>query len=122
MRRIYAAFGILALILALTLYSAHLVETATGYLCEELDRVEQACTEGRYEDAGRMVRRLNDYYTAQEHRLALFIKRDFLSAAAGALAGLEAYTQEGSLPDLQSEARKARSQIEAIHHLFFSML
>ncbi len=122
MRRIYAAFGILAAILALAIYSSRLVSMTTSHICEGLAAVEQACEEGRYEEAGRMVRQLNEYYTAQEHRLALLIKRDFLSNAAGALAGLEAYTREESLPDLQSETRKARSQIEAVHHLFFSVL
>ena len=122
MRRIYAAFGILAAILALTIYSTRLVKTTTGRLCEGLAGVEQACEEGRYEEAGRMVRQLNAYYAAQQERLALFIKRDFLANAAGALAGLEAYTREESLPDLQSETRKARTQIEAVRDLFFSML
>lgn len=122
MRRIYAAFGILAAILLLTLYSTQLVKTTTSRLCEGLAGIELACEQGRYEEAGRMVRQLNDYYTAQEHLLALFIKRDFLAGAASALAGLEAYTREESLPDLQSETRKARAQVEAVHHLFFSML
>ncbi len=122
MRRIYAAFGILAAIFVLALYSTRLVKTTTERLCRGLDEVEAACGEGRYEQAAALVRQLNSYYTRQEHQLALFIKRDFLSAAAGALAGLEAYTREESLPDLQSEARKARAQIEAVRHLFFSML
>ncbi len=122
MRRIYAAFGILAAIFALALYSTRLVKTTTERLCQGLDAVEAACVEGRYQEAAALVRQLNNYYAKQEHQLALFIKRDFLSGAAGALAGLEAYTQKEYLPDLQSEARKARAQIEAVRHLFFSML
>lgn len=122
MRRIYAAFGILAAIFVLALYSTRLVKTTTERLCQGLDEIEAACAEGRHEEAAALAQRLNRYYTKQEHQLALFIKRDFLSAAAGALAGLEAYTREETLPDLQSEVRKARAQIEAVRHLFFSML
>lgn len=122
MRRIYAAFGILAAIFVLALYSTRLVKTTTGQLCQGLNEVEAACAAGRFEEAAALVRQLNGYYKKQEHQLALFIKRDFLSAAAGALAGLEAYTREDTLPDLQSETRKARAQIEAVRHLFFSML
>lgn len=122
MRRIYAAFGILALILALTVYSSHLVHSTTEALCSQLSQIEQACAAGRYEAARAGVRQLTSFYTRQEPKLALFIKRDFLSAASGALAGLEAYVSEASLPDLQSELHKARTQIEAIEGLFFGVL
>lgn len=122
MRRIYAAFGILALILALTVYSSHLVHSTTEALCGQLDEIGEACAAGRYEEAHAGVRRLTSFYARQEPKLALFIKRDFLSAASGALAGLEAYVGKESLPDLQSELRKARTQIEAIEGLFFGVL
>lgn len=122
MRRIYAAFGILALILALTVFSSRLVRSTTETLCSQLDQIELACAAGRYEEARAGVRRLIGCYARQEPKLALFIKRDFLSAASGALAGLEAYSGEESLPDLQSELRKARTQIEAIEGLFFGAL
>ena len=58
----------------------------------------------------------------KEHLLALFIKRDYLGSFRVSLAGLTAYAQPDSLPDLLTELAKARTQLLVMDHLFFSML
>ena len=122
MKRVYWAFGLLALLAALVAGSSWLVHHTTNDLLLNIDRVEQACMLEEFDAARGMIQQLQQEYTHKEHLLALFIKRDYLGSFRVSLAGLTAYAQPDSLPDLLTELAKARTQLLVMDHLFFSML
>lgn len=121
-KRVYWAFGLLALLAALVAGSSWLVHRTTNDLLLGIDQVEQACTLEQFDTALAMIQQLQQEYTHKEHLLALFIKRDYLGSFRVSLAGLTAYAQPDSLPDLLTELAKARTQLLVMDHLFFSML
>ena len=116
MKRVRAAFGLLAFLAVLIVASSILVKTTNDTLLDDLDQIGALSAAGDYEAA------LNSFFSRREHWMALFIKRDYLSGIAMCLGGLSAYVGPDNQQDLQSELGKARTQILMTGHLFFSML
>lgn len=122
MKRVRAAFWLLAFLVVLIAASSILVRTTNDALLKDLDRIGQLNAEGDYAAALEKIDGMNEYFSHREHWMALFIKRDYLSSIAMCLGGLSAYVGPDNQPDLQSELGKARTQILMTGHLFFSML
>ena len=122
MKRVRAAFGLLAFLVALIVASSILVNNTIDELLRDLERIGTMNTAGEYEAAREQIEEMNDYFAHREHWMALFIKRDYLSGIAMCLGGLSAYVGPDNQQDLQSELGKARTQIRMTGHLFFSML
>ena len=122
MKRVRAAFGLLALLAVLIVASSILVQTTNDALLNDLDRIGAFNAAGDYEAALEVIEGMNGFFSRREHWMALFIKRDYLSGIAMCLGGLSAYVGPDNQQDLQSELGKARTQILMTGHLFFSML
>lgn len=122
MKRVRAAFGLLAFLVVLIVASSILVQATNDALLQDLDRIGALNAAGEYTAARDMIEGMNDYFARREHWMALFIKRDYLSGIAMCLGGLSAYVGPDNQQDLQSELGKARTQIRMTGHLFFSML
>ncbi|WP_417026714.1 DUF4363 family protein [Candidatus Allofournierella excrementavium] len=122
MKRVRAAFGLLAFLAVLIVASSILVETTNDTLLHDLDQIGTLSAAGNYEAALEVIDGMNGFFSRREHWMALFIKRDYLSGIAMCLGGLSAYVGPDNQQDLQSELGKARTQILMTGHLFFSML
>lgn len=122
MKRVRAAFGLLAFLAVLIVASSILVKTTNDTLLDDLDQIGALSVAGNYEAALEVIDGMNDFFSRREHWMALFIKRDYLSGIAMCLGGLSAYVGPDNQQDLQSELGKARTQILMTGHLFFSML
>lgn len=122
MKRVYAAVGLLILLLLVMWASNWLVKDTNETLLASLTLIEQQCTAGDFQGAQHSIARLTEYYYTREHFLALFIKRDYLGGIAVCLGGLDAYAKQENLQDMKSEIGKARAQILVTDHLFFSLL
>ena len=122
MKRVRAAFGLLAFLVVLIVASSILVQATNDALLQDLDRIGTLNAAGEYTAARETIDGMNDYFARREHWMALFIKRDYLSGIAMCLGGLSAYVGPDNKQDLQSELGKARTQIRMTGHLFFSML
>ena len=122
MKRVRAAFWLLAFLAVLIVASSILVRTTNNALLADLDRISRLSASGDYPAALEAIDGMNEYFSHREHWMALFIKRDYLSGIAMCLGGLSAYVGPDNQQDLQSELGKARTQILMTGHLFFSML
>ena len=122
MKRVRAAFWLLAFLAVLIVASSILVRTTNNALLADLDRISHLSASGDYTAALEAIDGMNEYFSHREHWMALFIKRDYLSGIAMCLGGLSAYVGPDNQQDLQSELGKARTQILMTGHLFFSML
>lgn len=122
MKRVRAAFWLLAFLAVLIVASSILVRTTNNALLADLDRISRLSASGDYAAALEAIDGMNEYFSHREHWMALFIKRDYLSGIAMCLGGLSAYVGPDNQQDLQSELGKARTQILMTGHLFFSML
>lgn len=122
MKRVRAAFGLLAFLAVLVVASSILVQATNDALLNDLDRIGAFNAAGDYEAALEVIEEMNSFFSRREHWMALFIKRDYLSGIAMCLGGLSAYVGPDNQQDLQSELGKARTQILMTGHLFFSML
>ena len=122
MKRVRAAFGLLAFLAVLIVASSILVKTTNDTLLDDLDQIGTLSAAGNYEAALEVIDGMNGFFARREHWMALFIKRDYLSGIAMCLGGLSAYVGPDNQQDLQSELGKARTQILMTGHLFFSML
>ena len=122
MKRVRAAFGLLAFLAVLIVASSILVQTTNDTLLDDLDQIGTLSAAGNYETALEVIDGMNGFFSRREHWMALFIKRDYLSGIAMCLGGLSAYVGPDNQQDLQSELGKARTQILMTGHLFFSML
>ena len=122
MKRVRAAFGLLAFLAVLIVASSILVQATNDALLNDLDRIGAFNAAGDYEAALEVIEWMNSFFSRREHWMALFIKRDYLSGIAMCLGGLSAYVGPDNQQDLQSELGKARTQILMTGHLFFSML
>ena len=122
MKRVRAAFGLLAFLAVLIVASSILVQATNDALLNDLDRIGAFNAAGDYEAALEVIEEMNSFFSRWEHWMALFIKRDYLSGIAMCLGGLSAYVGPDNQQDLQSELGKARTQILMTGHLFFSML
>lgn len=122
MKRVCAAFWLLAFLAALIVSSSILVKTTNDALLHDLDQIGALSANGNYEAALSVIDEMNSFFSHREHWMALFIKRDYLSGIAMCLGGLSAYVGPDNQQDLQSELGKARTQIQMTGHLFFSML
>lgn len=122
MKRVRAAFMLLAFLAVLIVASSILVKTTNDTLLDDLDQIGALSVAGNYEAALEVIDGMNGFFSRREHWMALFIKRDYLSGIAMCLGGLSAYVGPDNQQDLQSELGKARTQILMTGHLFFSML
>ena len=122
MKRVRAAFGLLAFLAGLIVASSILVKTTNDTLLDDLDQIGALSVAENYEAALEVIDGMNGFFSRREHWMALFIKRDYLSGIAMCLGGLSAYVGPDNQQDLQSELGKARTQILMTGHLFFSML
>lgn len=122
MKRVRAAFGLLAFLVALIVTSSILVQSTNDALLNDLERIGALNAAGDYEAAQSVIEEMNGFFSHREHWMALFIKRDYLNGIAMCLGGLSAYVGPDNQQDLQSELGKARTQILMTGHLFFSML
>lgn len=122
MKRVRAAFGLLAFLAVLIVASSILVKTTNDTLLDDLDQIGALSAAGEYGAALEVIDGMNGFFSRREHWMALFIKRDYLSGIAMCLGGLSAYVGPDNQQDLQSELGKARTQILMTGHLFFSML
>ena len=122
MKRVRAAFWLLAFLAVLIVASSILVRTTNNALLADLDRISRLSASGDYTAALEAIDGMNEYFSHREHWMALFIKRDYLSGIAMCLGGLSAYVGPDNQQDLQSELGKARTQILMTGHLSFSML
>lgn len=122
MKRVRAAFGLLAFLAVLIVASSILVKTTNNTLLDDLDQIGALSAAGDYEAALEVIDGMNGFFSRREHWMALFIKRDYLSGIAMCLGGLSAYVGPDNQQDLQSELGKAHTQILMTGHLFFSML
>ena len=122
MKRVRAAFGLLAFLAVLIVASSILVKTTNDTLLDDLDQIGALSVAGNYEAALEVIDGMIGFFSRREHWMALFIKRDYLSGIAMCLGGLSAYVGPDNQQDLQSELGKARTQILMTGHLFFSML
>lgn len=121
MKRIRIAFVILGLIVALAATSHVAVYRVTQAVQTQLSQIRAAAQEGNFPDAAQMINATQQYYTARQHLLELFIQRETVTAVSVNLHGLSAYAGPESIHDLLSEIDKVTEQLCALEHLFFSI-
>lgn len=122
MARAKIAVWLLLGVLAATLVSSWIVRRAFDTTEQQMLEVVQLCEEGRCERAREKLDELTDKLQSKEHMLALFIRRDMLGQIQLEVAGLRAYLDEEHIADLQCEAEHALAQLQAVRHLFFSII
>lgn len=122
MARAKIALWLLLGILAATLISSWFVRRAFDTTEQAMLQVVQLCEEGRCERAREKLDELTAELQRKEHMLALFIRRDMLGQIQLEVAGMRAYLDEEHIFDLQCEAEHALAQLQAVRHLFFSII
>lgn len=122
MARAKIAAWLLLGVLAATLVSSWIVRRAFDTTEQEILEVVQLCKEGRCERARERLDELTGKLQSKEHMLALFIRRDLLGQIQLEVAGLRAYLDEEHIADLQCETEHALAQLQAVRHLFFSII
>ena len=122
MKRIWAALALLCALAGAVVYSGFLVRDTQNALLAELEQVGSLAESGDFTAARAAIGGMTDSFGEKEHRLALFIKRDYLTGIAQSLGSLAAYARPEHLQDLHCEIGKAKAQILMTGHLFFSLL
>lgn len=121
MRRIRAAWAILACTALLCLFSHFSVCRTTASVRAQLSGIRAAAGAQEYRAAAQQAQQLLRYYDSRQHLLEVFLRRDTVSAVSVSLHGLPAYAQEETVRDLLSEIDKAEEQVRMLEHLFFSV-
>ncbi|MEG1548917.1 MAG: DUF4363 family protein [Ruthenibacterium sp.] len=121
MRRVTAAFALLAIIFCLSLCGHFAVRCVTDTALEKLCFIRSYVQVQNYKDAKLSIDNLAAYYQQQQHILELFIKRDVVANLTVNLNGLSAYATHDTVADLYNEIDKVTAQVAMMKHLFFSI-
>ena len=108
MKRVRAAFGLLAFLAVLIVASSILVQATNDALLNDLDRIGAFNAAGDYEAALEVIEGMNSFFSRREHWMALFIKRDYLSGIAmGCRPMLARITNRTCRASLEKRARRS---------------
>ena len=122
MKRLYAALVILIGLTMITAAGSHTVKKVTGNMEYRLTEIEKLADHADYESAQKETEELIAYWQKEEHRMAVFLRRDYTNAIGVALSTIPNFLYQGSECDLHGEINRARAQIALAKHLYFSFL
>lgn len=116
--RVKIAFFLLLVILLLSLFGCMAVNRVTDNLNLYLSAAQK---QNQSEDIPALVQtlmELDGYFQSREWLLSLFLRREYVAAAAVALAPLQSYAAAGQKAECDAALRTARAQIDAARQVF----
>lgn len=122
MKRIWMAFLILAMMGAVAFGSHSVVSHVASDVLKSLDDVRALAQQGDFASARRELTSAVSDFDRDGHILELFFKREYIANIRVSLAGLDAYANQESAPDLYSEIDKAAQQVRMMEHMYDSIL
>ena len=122
MKRIWTAFFILALMAALAFGSHAAVHRVSESTLHSLQEARTLVQDGDFEKVQQTLSETLEEFDRSGHLLELFFKREYVANIRVSLAGLNAYANEESAPDLCSEIDKAAQQVRMMEHMYESIL
>lgn len=100
MKRLYAALVILIGLTMITAAGSHTVKKVTGNMEYRLTEIEKLADNADYESARKETEELIAYWQKEEHRMAVFLRRDYTNAIGVALSTIPNFLYQGSECDL----------------------
>ncbi|MEG0178363.1 MAG: DUF4363 family protein [Oscillospiraceae bacterium] len=118
MKRVFAAFAILAIVITVAVFAQYFVDNKLLEIETMLNQLKSDISAEDYETVFDDTDTILQVFNKNKAVLMLFIRRDYIANADIALNGLSAYANKENAADLSSEVDKAAAQLKMIKDIY----